>query len=391
MAESVSQVIDIDLLLQPIEGENPAGEGLQYSGIYDEIREARRSDDNLAQGDWQRDTKIADWYKVLDLSVPALTTQTKDLQIGAWLAEALAKLHGFAGVRDGLRLMKGFHENFWDYIHPEIDEGDMEARGNALAWMDKQVSEALKEAPITNVSGQNLSFVQYEESKLFDIPENLEGLPSDQYDRMTALKQQAEEEKRITGDMWRKAYNNSRRAFYEQTLLTLNECWESYQELDRVMDEKFGNQTPGLGDLRKTLDLVKTAIEKFVKEKKIQEPDPSDMTEGEEGGEVVVGEDGVVISTGGGGSGPVRSRQEALKRLSDVAEYFRRTEPHSPVSYLVNRAVKWGQMDLNTWLGEVIKDPGTLGSLQDLLGVNAYGSSEDGSSGGGGGDGSSGW
>lgn len=394
MAESAPQVIDIDALLQPIDGENPSGESLQYSGIYDEIREARRSEENLAQGDWQRDTKVADWGKVLELTIPALTTQTKDLQIGAWLTEAITKLHGFKGVRDGLIMMKGLHENFWDTLYPEIDEGDMEARGNALAWMDKQVSDALREAPITGGSGQTLNFVQYEESKLFDIPENFDSLPSDQHEKMTALKQQAEEEKKITGDMWRKAYAGSRRAFYDQALLTINECWEAYQGLDRIMDEKFGNQTPGLGELRKNLDLVKTAIERFAKEKKALEPTEEELAAGSagEGGEEMVDGEGVVVAGGAGvATGPVRSRQDALKRLNDVAEYFRRNEPHSPVSYLVNRAVKWGQMPLDTWLAEVVKDTGTLGQLQDLLGINQYGGGDDGSGGGGGGDGSSGW
>jgi type VI secretion system protein ImpA len=376
MAESLPSVIDIDALLQPIEGENPAGESLQYSGIYDDIREARRSDDALTQSEWQGNIKISDWRKVLDLALPALTTQTKDLQIGVWLSEAIAKLHGLVGVRDGLRLMKGLHENFWDNLYPEIDEGDMDARANALAWMDKQVAEILREVPLTNASGQNFNYIQYEESKQFDFPDNLDTLPSEQSEKLRALKQQAEEDNKVTGEMWRKAYGMSRRAFYEQTLATMDECWGAYQDLDRVMDDKFGNQTPGLGDLRKNLDLVKTEIERFVKEKRIQEPDPSDMSaEGEEGSEgMAAGEGGGV----GGGSGPVRSRQEALRRLGEVAEYFRRAEPHSPVSYLVNRAVKWGQMPLDVWLSEVIRDTGTLGQLQDLLGISSY--SGDGSS-----------
>ena len=40
-------VIDIEALLSPIAGENPAGESLQYTPVYDEIREARRSEDPM--------------------------------------------------------------------------------------------------------------------------------------------------------------------------------------------------------------------------------------------------------------------------------------------------------------------------------------------------------
>src|SRR6185436_5968861 len=96
------EVIDIDALLAPIPGENPAGENLQYSGLHDELREARRADDDLEQGDWKRDLKVADWRQVLSLSVEALNARTKDMHIAAWLSEALVKLHSLVGLRDGL-------------------------------------------------------------------------------------------------------------------------------------------------------------------------------------------------------------------------------------------------------------------------------------------------
>src|SRR6476620_913065 len=97
-------ILDIDALLQPIEGDNPSGESLRYSGIYDEISEARRADDGLSQGAWKTETKVADFARVIDIAVSALTERAKDLQIAAWLTEALTAQHGFAGLRDGLKL-----------------------------------------------------------------------------------------------------------------------------------------------------------------------------------------------------------------------------------------------------------------------------------------------
>ena len=61
--------------------------------------------------------------------------------------------------------------------------------------------------------------------------------------------------------------------------------------------------------------------------------------------------------------------QNLLNRLNDIAEFFKRTEPHSPVAYLVQRAVKWGDMPLDMWLQEVVKDPGVLYQLRETLGV----------------------
>jgi len=55
--------------------------------------------------------------------------------------------------------------------------------------------------------------------------------------------------------------------------------------------------------------------------------------------------------------------------LVEAAQYFRNNEPHSPVAYLVDRAVRWGGMSFERWLEEVVKDPNQLQSLYELLGI----------------------
>ena len=97
--------IDINSLLAPIPGENPAGEDLRYSPIYDDLKEARRADDPLERGEWQREIKTSDWDKVISLAVDALSKKSKDLQIAAWLTEALIRKEGFSGLVAGLRLL----------------------------------------------------------------------------------------------------------------------------------------------------------------------------------------------------------------------------------------------------------------------------------------------
>src|SRR5213592_2173018 len=110
--ESKPPVINFETLFAPISEDKPSGEYMRYSGIYDEISEARRADKDVPQGEWQTEVKYADFRKVISLAVPSLEKDTKDLQIAAWLSEALVKEHGFVGLRDSLRLMTGFQENF---------------------------------------------------------------------------------------------------------------------------------------------------------------------------------------------------------------------------------------------------------------------------------------
>ena len=97
-------VVDLDLSTSAYPGRKPGRGGIALFGMYDEIREARRADENLAQGEWQTELKIADFPKVLKSWRRCTCSKSKDLQIAAWLSEALVKLHGFAGLRDGLKI-----------------------------------------------------------------------------------------------------------------------------------------------------------------------------------------------------------------------------------------------------------------------------------------------
>lgn len=370
----IPQVIDLDALLQPISEEFPSGESLRYSGIYDEISEARRADDVLSQGDWQTDLKVADYRKVAELAIPAITSRSKDLQIAVWLTEALVKMHSFAGLRDGLTLMASLQDNFWDTLHPEIDEGDMEGRANAVSWLDTQGVKIVQSAPIT--AGPGYSYIDSTDAKRFDFPDNIEALDSDSQEKFNDLKSQAERENRTTADKWRSAVNQTRRAFCEQTNFTIEECKVALTELDRVIDERYDRkQMPGLSGLKKALDSVHDQVKKLLERKRAEEPDAFDATAADEGsvsGESVT--NGEYSSGGGVASGPVRSRPEALKRLTEIAQFFQKTEPHSPVAYLIQRAVKWGNMPLESWLQDVIKDENVLYQLRDTLGIDGSGS-----------------
>ncbi|MBK9968568.1 MAG: type VI secretion system protein TssA [Holophagales bacterium] len=368
-------LLDFDRLLAPVSEDRPSGESLQYSGLFDEIREARRADDVLAQGDWKRELKVADWDEAVALSTDALLAKTKDLQIGAWLAEGLTMLHGFAGARDGLKLMKGLHERFWETCYPEIDEGDMEGRANVLSFLDRQVALSLRKAPMTRAPGMNFSWLEWNESRAFDIPESITGpLDADAQSRLSELKRQAVEENKTAGEDFRKAKGSTPKVFYEDASKALAQAWDEFQGLDRVMDEKFGRQTPGLGELKKAIEEVRRVVDGILKEKRALEPDAKAAggapAAAEEGG---ADGGGAVVYRTAGPSGPIRSRSEALARLGEVAEFFRQTEPHSPVSYLVQRAITWGQMPLETWLADVIKDTGVLEGIKETLGIRPAG------------------
>jgi len=362
---SKPSVIDLDALLKPISAENPSGESVRYSGIYDEISDARRADDDLNLGEWEHELKVADFPKVIELASKTLAKETKDLQIAAWFSEAVVRQHGFLGLRDSLKLLTGILESFWETAFPEIDEGDEEGRANALVWMDREAALAIQKAPITE--GEGYGLLDYSDAKTFDIPENYENLDSAERNKFAELKERAEKGNRTTADKWKRAVIVSKRAFYEDLDFALQECWTEYERLNKTMEEKFDpKQIASLSNLKKALDDIQTQTDKLLQKKRDEEPDPIDEME-------IMEENTDGTGTGGTGSGlssggAINNRREALRRLTEVARFFSHTEPHSPVSYLVNRAVKWGEMPLDSWLSEVIKDEAVLSQLKETLG-----------------------
>jgi type VI secretion system protein ImpA len=372
-------VIDLEVLLAPISEDAPAGEDLLYSGLHSEIKEARRSDDDMDQGDWKRELKTADWKAVVSLAKDALSNKTKDLQVAAWMTEALLHLHGLKGMRDGLLLLGGFLDKFWEGLYPEIEDGDLEARANCLSWLDKNVGPALGAIPITGCPDPNLNigYLRWKWATTPDPPPTEKQRREDS--EATQNWQQLKEEKERLQADYQKASSQTPMRFFETLETSLKECTDAFREVDRAIDERFGRQAPALLELKGALDNMTTLNAKVLKELRLSSPEAQEGGSEDYSGS---GEGGPVASGGGGGGfgfsagGAIASRHEALKRLSEIADYFKKTEPHSPVSFLVTRAVGWGNMPLDKWLRDVVKDEVVLASLHETLGIKSEESEE---------------
>jgi|SRR3990172_8806576 len=354
------ETLDLESLLAPIAGENPAGESLRYAGPYEGVQEARRADDELAQGEWVRDTKAADWLGVIAMTTEALVSRSKDLQLTAWLTEALLKRHGFPGLRDGLRLLRELQERFWDSLYPTVEDGDLEPRIAPLVWLNEKLPASIRAIPITrSPDGQGYSWLHWDESR------TVENLGRQNPEAM----QQALAEGKISREQFDKAVAAQRRAFYETLYDDLNQCWEEYEQLARVVDGKCGRDSPSLLNIKKALEDWRTLLTGIVKKKRELEPDAVPV----EGVAAPAGAPFTEAFPSEGVPFMPRDRADALRRLTAVADFFRRTEPHSPVSYLVQRAVQWGQMPLEAWLREVIGDDATLARVRETLGLKDQG------------------
>ncbi|MGO2624399.1 MULTISPECIES: hypothetical protein [unclassified Psychrobacter] len=71
------------------------------------------------------------------------------------------------------------------------------------------------------------------------------------------------------------------------------------------------------------------------------------------------------------------NRRQALKLLGQIQDYFATNEPHSPVTFLLGRAIDWADMPLDQWLAHIIKNEDQLSMLSDMIGIQPKRDSSD--------------
>lgn len=359
-------------ILAPIPGDSPGGENLRYAPIYDKIKEARREDDNAAQGDWQRERKVADWPLTIKLCSEALATKSKDLQLAAWLTEALLRTQGIAGLKEGLELMQAMLEQFWDSLWPEIEDGDAEFRATPLQWIGDRLEQAIRRAPLTR---NKLDWFKYKESQAVGYED--ENASSEKIE----ARQQAIADGKITAEEFDAGFIATPKAFYVELEQTIDATLETLESLGQVCDDKFGDVSPNFGSLRKFLEEVRQTAHILLVRKREKEPDepvadqddswstPEPEPEPASQEEQLMAEASRVRATAAGAAAaparaPARTsfaaepadREDAIARVASAARYIRREDPYSPAPYLMLRGLRWGELRA---AGEAI-DPGML-------------------------------
>ena len=212
-----------DDLLNPIPGDNPSGTNLRYAPVYDKIKEARRQEDDAPQGEWQRERKVADYKLVIKLAGETLATQSKDLQLAAWLTEAFLHQEGFSGLQQGLGLLRGLVENFWDTLYPEIEDGDLELRSAPLEWVGTRLDDPVRKAPLTR---GGFSYYKFKESRTVGSEED-----AAQSDQKREAREAAIADGKVTLEEFEKDSAETPTAQYEAWVAAMDGSLESIDSL----------------------------------------------------------------------------------------------------------------------------------------------------------------
>ena len=328
-----------DEILTPIPGANPGGVELRYDPLYDKIKEARREEEDIPQGDWQTVRKTADWPQVIKLTKDALVNKSKDLQLAVWLAEATLHREGFSGFRAALDMLVGLLEQHWDHLYPEIEDGDAEMRVAPLDWLGLKLEIPVKRVPLDR-AGHDL--LQIQESR---------GVPSEadaSADSSKAeIRQALVAEGKKTPEEIEKGFQGTPKAWFKSLITDIEGTLEALQNLDEISRERFGDVAPNYGELRKYVEEVQRTARQLLKRKLELDPDPVGApVAAEPEAEPVAVPAGIVLpgSVGAQLSAAPSSREDAASRIAASARFLRQSDPTNPAAYLLLRGFRWGEL-----------------------------------------------
>jgi len=334
-------MLDIEKLLVPVSDQQPCGEDLAFSSEIDAIVRARQADDpSIEQGAWVTDLKEADWKFVAKQCAQLIEKRSKDLQLAVWLAEAGVKTGGVRGLAESLELIAALCERYWDGMYPQPDEDGHERRIGNLAWVAARIAPWLRAAALT------------------------EGSPAYGLSDFDAARAHG-------GEALAKleaARQRGARSFYQQLLRDCSQCKAAIDRLEGSVDARLGSDGPSFSAAKSGLESVLMFVKPLAGEEgavKGAAPSAQAVAAAEQGSPATA----APVSAGPGAGGPLQSRVQALAQLRAVAEFFRRTEPHSPVAYLADKAAHWGEQPLHVWLRAVVKDDASFAHIEELLGV----------------------
>lgn len=346
--------MNLDALLEPITPDSPCGDDLSFSLEFDTILDKRREDDpSLDQGDWVKALKVADWAGVVSQCDALMRTRTKDLRVVGWLTDALGRTRGFAGLADGLTVCARLCEEQWAHLHPLPDAGDQEQRSGSLSWLLAQVVQLARLAPVIDSGAKRYGLRDIDAARTLQ-----QAIGRGVAEAIAAAAGGA-----LTFDEVARVQAATPRTFMVENLGHLARASESLGRIQSAVDISLGDDGPGFGAARKALEDARSSVERYARD---GGAGAGAAASGEVAGEPLATAAGTAADIA---SGPLQTRAQALQQLRVVAEFFRRTEPHSPVAYLADKAAQWGDMPLHAWLRVVLKDPSALAHVEELLGV----------------------
>jgi type VI secretion system protein ImpA len=336
-------MIDVEELLKPVSEKEPCGKDLSYDPGFLAL-------DGLIAGKPETQFSAAeepDWKAVRDACLE-LFEQSKDLRVAVKLSLALVKLEGAVGLRDGLALLKGLLERYWAELYPKLDpeeNNDPLERVNILSSLSTPLGtfgdplrflQRLRQIPLANSPRMGWF-------SLADIAGDKITLPNGQ------------EKPIASAGQIKAAFRDTKADELEGSGRAISDSIALAKEIDGFLTATVGaGQAADMGALMAVL----TEIQKNLAPYMPKIPGQAEVQSEHAG-------DGALETASG--SGAIQSRQDVVRVLDRICEYYARTEPSSPLPLLLRRAQRLAEMDFLQIVDELT--PAMRAQLDPIVGA----------------------
>lgn len=308
--------IDVDSLLQPVSEEQPCGENFEYETVFQEMEQA-------AQG--KADTQFSeaedpDWRTVRAKALEILGS-SRDLRPLVYLARASLESEDWTTFGDCLSAMRGLLQEYWEALYPELDPDDPEQvmRVNAISGLSDHATllSSLRKTPL--VASRALGRFNIRD---IDIANGIleVNLPEGEQPPNLANIQAA--------------FMDSDVEEIQSLAAVIESAAADAATIESIFTEHLGaGYAPDLSPLVNELKKAHQFVAGQLVARGVGEAPPA------------AGEETSGQAAGGGGavqaiSGEIASRADVVRMIDKICDYYRRSEPSSPIPILLRRAKK---------------------------------------------------
>ncbi|MDB5437867.1 MAG: hypothetical protein JWM33_294 [Caulobacteraceae bacterium] len=310
--------LDLDSILAPVSDDNPVGEDLAYDNGRQQLEQAFEVNEG-------EEGEEKDWRPVFKL-IEEQVGRTKDLWLPVYLARAGAKSGSLAMVELGAQGLAGLMERYWDTVHPQLEELGLPGR----------------KSPCDSLASRGDFLIPLEKTVLIAHP-RLGAFTGQDIERFRADQEAAD-----GYGMFRATLEEIGDAGLLEVLSRIEAIDVALRQADKIFtDAAAGDPSPNYANTYATLATIRQAVSSF-----LTTGTPDDA--GEEAGNEATS------SAGGGGgaklSGKVQNRDDVIRALDAIADYYRRAEPGHPIQQLTQRARHWVNLDFMALMKEIAPD-----------------------------------
>jgi type VI secretion system protein ImpA len=358
--------LDIDRLLQPIAEDEPCGEELRYDPEFQGLLQALEPQveyERVGNSEVAR-TRPLEWPRIRQGAL-ALAGRGRDLRLLVVLLRAETATSGVAGARDGLRLVRGALERHWDTLHPRLDADESDPAEQAFHRLNclKQLIDRqglladLRRAPLAAVRG--LGAASLRDVELAD-------------GRATA----GPGETPPDGGLIDAIFTGADAAELAATEAALAECRQEVDAITAAVEARLGVEAVARAELR--LDDLGDALALMTRT--LAGRRPAAAGNGAEAPAACAPAAGPATAQAaaaapaaahGNGLGRLDTREDVIRALDLILDYYRRNEPSSPIPLLVERTKKLVPMSFL----ELIEDlaPAGVKQVKEIGGMEKKG------------------